>query len=157
MWRVVLFIGLAALAPAWSAGAIDSPACRDAMARLQAQEEQLLALPGPARGVPPPALLALRQQAASRCLGNLEAEPPPAGRMAAPPFAVPPVSLPRPAPVPPAPAPPPALRPPGPSVITSCDLTGCWTNDGTRLTRSGPLLVGPRGVCSASGNLLNCP
>ncbi len=150
---------LLATSPAWGAGAIDSPACRGAMAKLQAQEDRVLAASAPVRGAVPPALTAARRQAAKACLGSADGEPVPAGRMAQPPATVPPVSLPRPAapPVAASPAPSPRAQPIGPSVITSCDLTGCWTNDGTRLHRAGPLLVGPNGPCSTSGNALSCP
>ena len=40
---------------------------------------------------------------------------------------------------------------------TSCDALGCTASDGTRLTRSGPLLMGPRGACTVQGSVLNCP
>jgi len=41
--------------------------------------------------------------------------------------------------------------------ITSCDAAGCWVNDGTRLQRIGPQLLGPRGFCSVLGSMVNCP
>ena len=53
-------------------------------------------------------------------------------------------------------APPPPVTVPRLSVITSCDPGGCWDSDGTRLHRAGPNLMGPRGLCSVQGNVLNC-
>ena len=44
-----------------------------------------------------------------------------------------------------------------PYAITSCDIGGCWANDGSRLTRVGPNLWGPRGICTVQGSLLQCP
>ncbi len=154
MKRLALLACVAA-GPACGAGAIDSLDCRDALARLQAFEDQALAAASRPAAVP---LANLRQRAAKACLGSLKDEPVPAGRMAPPPMVVPPVTL-RLPPAPPAAARPaaPATAPAGPQVITSCDLTGCWANDGTRLNRSGPLLVGPRGPCSTNGSFLVCP
>jgi hypothetical protein len=53
----------------------------------------------------------------------------------------------------------PAVReaPRRPLVTTSCDPAGCWADDGSRLQRFGSQLVGPRGVCSVTGSVLNCP
>jgi hypothetical protein len=42
-------------------------------------------------------------------------------------------------------------------MVTTCDIGGCWTSDGTRLQRAGPDLVGPRGVCTVQGALAFCP
>lgn len=52
---------------------------------------------------------------------------------------------------------PPSPRSTAPTTLTACDASGCWTSDGTRLQRSGPLLLGPRGVCSGSGPFVQCP
>lgn len=41
--------------------------------------------------------------------------------------------------------------------ITFCDAAGCWVNDGTRLQRIGPALIGPTGFCSVHGSVLSCP
>jgi hypothetical protein len=47
------------------------------------------------------------------------------------------------------------VRPP--AGIAACDATGCWTSDGRRLQRTGPVLLGPRGFCTLNGTLLSCP
>jgi hypothetical protein len=64
----------------------------------------------------------------------------------------------------PAPALPAAIAPPQPplaipraATITACDPAGCWDSDGRRLNNMGPLLMGPRGLCTLQGGLLNCP
>jgi hypothetical protein len=54
-----------------------------------------------------------------------------------------------------APAPPLAI--PRPVVITTCDPAGCWDSEGRRLNNMGPLLMGPRGPCTAQGGLASCP
>lgn len=54
-------------------------------------------------------------------------------------------------------APPPPVKVDRLSVITSCDPSGCWDSNGTRLHRLGPNLMGPRGLCTAQGNLFTCP
>jgi hypothetical protein len=54
----------------------------------------------------------------------------------------------------PPPAPLPVQRPP--AMVSSCDATGCWASDGTRLHRAGPNLIGPRGLCTVSGKLVQC-
>lgn len=165
---------------------LESPACRDALAALQAREGALGAatatsaaapasagrprsgaVDAPAKGVSvDPDLRRLRDAAARACLASrLDAPAAPApGRLAQPPVAVPslagaprwpssatipvPVESPRPAV--------PQSRPP--TVVTTCDSAGCWTSDGRRLERVGPnMFVGPRGVCSGQGAMLQCP
>ena len=54
-------------------------------------------------------------------------------------------------------APPPPVKVVRPSVITACDAGGCWDREGVRLHRFGPNLIGPSGLCTAQGNLFNCP
>ncbi len=44
-----------------------------------------------------------------------------------------------------------------PSVITSCDSSGCWDSSGTRYQRSGNVMNGPNGACTITGNAVNCP
>jgi len=51
----------------------------------------------------------------------------------------------------------PALPAPAPTSVLSCDIGGCWANDGSRLNRVGPTLWGPRGACTVLGTLLQCP
>lgn len=137
-----------------------SAACRDALAALQAQEGKAMAERQGASAPTSTELLAQlepwRRQAARACLGGSGDPAPPTHSVAPPPFSVtpapvrPPVAAPTPGAVVP---PPPAV----PSTVTSCDPNGCWTSDGSRLQRVGPNLVGPRGVCSTQGVLLQCP
>ncbi|NRF69870.1 hypothetical protein HLB44_22955 [Aquincola sp. S2] len=103
---------------------------------------------------------ALRRDAARACLGGSGDAPPPTAS-ARPPLSVAPmVALPPSLRMPAAPTTPPTVitpRPSPPVVVTSCDPTGCWASDGSRLTRFGSNLLGPRGVCSTGGGILNCP
>ena len=41
--------------------------------------------------------------------------------------------------------------------VTACDATGCLASDGTRLQWVGPSLLGPRGMCTVQGTVLQCP
>lgn len=146
---------------------LQSAACRNAISVLEDKESEVL-------GEVPPrdparqrdavtALKPLRAQAARVCLGaRLDAEPPPP-RAAPGPVAVPPVALPA-AHVPrtasPSPPPPASTRPgpvAPPATLTACDAAGCWASDGTRLQRLGPGLLGPGGLCTVQGTLVNCP
>lgn len=128
-----------------------------------------------AAGGPRDLLTAVRRQAALRCLGlaipqdsvgpatlKPDRATPSAARIhrvPPPPLAVEPIRL-RPTPalaqVPAGPlGPPPGA--PTPAAITLCDATGCWDSTGVRHNQQGPVLVGPRGVCTLQGGLLNCP
>lgn len=128
-------------------------------------------------------LVRAREAAAQACLGPVKPMPAP-GRagiatpgapVVVPPAAAPPVRpaigpdgvlVPGPTSTPPQtpslaptakptpPAPQPTRRP---LVTTSCDPAGCWADDGSRLQRFGNQLVGPRGVCTVTGSVLNCP
>jgi hypothetical protein len=135
-----------------------------------------------AAGGPRDRLQAAKRQAALSCLGislpadgqqngeagaaTLKADhtkpaPAPRNRVPPPPLPVEPIRL-RPtpmlAPITAPAAPPPALpAPPGPAVITTCDDAGCWDSKGIRYNQQGPVLLGPRGVCTRQGGLLNCP
>ena len=51
--------------------------------------------------------------------------------------------------------PPPAYTPP--AVVTTCDNSGCWDSNGQRINNLGPMLVGPRGVCTVVGGTVHCP
>jgi hypothetical protein len=113
-----------------------------------------------------PDLQRLRDAAARACLASrLDAPAAPApGRLAQPPVVVPSsAGVPRSPTSPTVPVPLESPRPavpqtPPPAVVTTCDAAGCWTSDGRRLERVGPnMFVGPRGVCSAQGALLQCP
>lgn len=158
-----LFAGSATAQPVDS---VASVGCREALAALQAQEAAVLAA-SPAAGradpalqhQPPARLLALRREAARACLGG-SGELPPPQQVAQPPIVVAPIRVARPAAAPALPTgpvrpPPPPAAPP--ATITGCDTAGCWASDGSRLTRAGPNLQGPRGLCSVQGTLLVCP
>ncbi len=166
-----------AAASAQPAGTLPSPECERALQAVQAREDVAASAPDAApradgrRRAPDARLLDLRRRAAQVCLGGKA--PVPQRQVQAPvtvapvtvapvtvapvkvtpvtvaPVTVPPVSVTPPAPPPPRNAP--------PLVITSCDPTGCWASDGSRLNRMGQNLLGPRGLCSVQGNLLQCP
>lgn len=129
---------------------LKSPACGRSIAALEA------ARTGPAGAT---AVEALRRQATRDCLGGsgTRTRPPPTTR---PPVSVAPPVVDAP-PAPSAPVatipPPPPVEIERPAVITSCDAAGCWTSDGVRLNRSGPLLLGPGGACVTSGHVVRCP
>jgi hypothetical protein len=148
--------------------ALKTPECRQALAELRQQEATVEAAreadgtaDGPRTRAARGRLKALADKAAQACLRASPDRPPPQGRMAQPPVAVPP----------PAASPPPRSGTPAgvgpaaplprvdaPVTITSCDLTGCWTSDGTRLQKIGPnQLLGPRGFCSTAGAAVSCP
>jgi hypothetical protein len=149
--RALLPLLLLALPCAAQEDPLKSPACGEAIARLQAARSG---------GAEPASVEALRAAAAATCLGN--ASPPTRpGRVQQPPVAIPPPAIEVPAyavpalPVP-LPAPPPVAieRPPSPAL---CDAGGCWTNDGTHLRHVPPNLYGPRGLCTQHGGLVYCP
>jgi len=61
------------------------------------------------------------------------------------------------APVKAAPASPTMVIPSAPSVLTTCDATGCWDNLGTRYNGTGTTLIGPTGkLCIRSGDWIDC-
>lgn len=128
---------------------LKSPACGRSIAALEAAR----AGPGGAGEIE-----ALRRRATLACLGGSggSARPKPIVR---PPVEVAPpvVDVPPAQPAAAAAPPPPPLEIERPATITSCDAAGCWTSDGIRLNRSGPLLVGPGGACVTSGHVVRCP
>lgn len=103
-------------------------------------------------------LIRARAQVAAACLGGNAGgrerwgAPEPA-QAVPPPRITPARPLPLPDPVP-APAP---LTLPRPTVINSCDSSGCWDSEGRRLNNAGPVLMGPHGLCGGGGNVVNCP
>jgi hypothetical protein len=132
-----------------------SPDCQAARAEL----EQALNDADSSRGQASDRLARARVTAAAACLGGngggrersgapqpAQAVPPPfitQGRSPA---------LPK---LEPAPAPPAIPRP---TIITTCDASGCWDSEGRRLNNAGPVLMGPRGLCSGTaGNSVSCP
>ena len=168
MRRPLPFISLALAAVtsvAQGADPLKSTDCVRALDALQAQEATLIAdAPHPgasesAGSARMASLKTLQRQAAQACLGSRLDAPPPVQRFARPQIAVAPATPPSAAwaVVPPVPA---AALPPIRSTplrtITTCDLAGCWTNDGTRLQRMGSILVGPLGLCTVLGAVLSC-
>jgi hypothetical protein len=146
------------VAPAWASEAdIQSSACRDALAALQAHESALAAASAaagrPATG--DPAWRALRAKAARICLGGAPDAPPPRGATS-PGIAVPPVTAAPSAPSPPRPVPPPLPARTLPSWVTLCDGSGCWTSDGERLPQLGRSPSDPRVHCAIQGRVVLC-
>ncbi|MEK8033335.1 hypothetical protein AACH06_21145 [Ideonella sp. DXS29W] len=160
---------------------MESAACRQALAEVKAQEAALLEArrrAAPQAGAPaaasapvgqgssatPPAeaLIGLRERAARLCLGPGTSGPARSQRTVQTPITVPSASPPRGLLTPTAP-PPTTTEPVVPLrsepmvTIVGCDATGCWASDGTRLQRSGPQLIGPRGACTLQGAVLRCP
>ena len=146
---------------AQSTDPLTSPACVRALDALQAQEAAMLSSGRPhgaarAGAAELAALKPYRKRAAHECLGK---EDPVLERSPRPPVVVAPVTLPPSA----VPAKQGALPPPSPPVqlpplrtVTQCDPSGCWTSDGVRLNRLGPLLVGPPGACTVQSGVLSC-
>jgi hypothetical protein len=160
-----------------SSASPESPDCERALQALQAQESRVIAArqagstASGSTAAPAPLSLdelkALRTAAARACLGGDGQPPPPTARLLSPvempraaPSAVwrPPPALTRPGspsvPATPVPPPPPTDRP---VVITHCDPSGCWANDGIWRPRVGGTLGGPRGLCTTQGTLVSCP
>jgi hypothetical protein len=153
----VLALAAAAFAHAQAADPLHSPECDAQRAALEhALDEAASKRAGAAER-----LAAVRKRAIETCLG-----PERGGRERVgapdPPIVVPApvIEAPR-APVAalPAPvaAPQPAVVVPRPAVITACDPGGCWDSEGHRLNSVGPMIVGPRGVCTLQGGLAHCP
>ncbi|HEY0856841.1 MAG TPA: hypothetical protein VGE16_07280 [Albitalea sp.] len=143
---------------------IESERCRAALGALQdAQAEAVTKRAGaspakPLDGETAKRLEALRRQAARACLGGTGDPTPHAGQPAPAPLDR--RSTPRPlaSPVlPPAPMTPAPVPPAPPLTVLSCDSSGCWASDGSRLQQLGPHLLGPRGLCTQQGLMLNCP
>lgn len=132
------------------AGAADPLKSEACGARLAALEQ--------ARGNEPSTRVeALRAQATRTCLGGSGQAARPGPLAQAPVVVPPPVIEVEPAqPLPQRAPDPPALQPP--PVVTSCDAGGCWDSRGTRLNRSGPVLLGPNGgLCTSAGTTVHCP
>ena len=139
---------LFAAATCVQADPLKSAACGEALSQLDA------ARAGRSGGVDQ-----ARQLAARTCLGLAEPMQPRANRWAQPPISVPPPTIepPRRPPVVASPvAPPPPVHIERPATMTGCDLNGCWTNDGSRLQRVGPNLLGPNGLCTLQGGVAFC-
>jgi hypothetical protein len=138
---------------AQSADPLKSTECKAALGELEAVLGEKTQGPVRAQRV-----AAARRQAALACLGR-GGESGVRSGAPNPPQTVPPPAIAAAPPVPPRPAnaPAPPLAIPRPTVITTCDPAGCWDSEGRRLDNLGPLLMGPRGPCTAQGGLANCP
>jgi len=171
--RAAFVLALALIGGPGATQAVDtlhSDACLRALEALQAREAVEVAArraqaasEAPFQRAAIDGLEALRNAAALACLGSrVDTRPPVLRLRAEPPVTVAPIAgLAR---VGPASAPSGApitgmspLPSPRPTLVTSCDPTGCWTNTGQRLSRAGPNLVGPNGICTLQGVILHCP
>ena len=142
-----------------------SPQCLAAIETLEARLAAMAPLAAPsapadaAQRRAADALHAARQAAAHACLGA-RADAPTPRRADHPPALVAPTRAAAAIPTLPVPAanPLPPVQIPAPKFVTSCDLTGCWASDGTRLQRAGEgLLLGPKGFCTLQAPVLLCP
>lgn len=163
--RVALLLLLASAAAQVQADPLRSPACLSALQRLTVAENSAVEAKSGERVTRPSPVEDASLQGAQRdvarvCLGIAQPSPPAARvRRPEPVAGVRPVQRPTPAAPPPA-APSPEAPPPRPPplvTVTGCDDVGCWTSEGTRLTRQGMLLRGPRGFCTQVGSVLSCP
>ena len=154
-----LFLPALFLACTAAAAAADmhSAECSDALARLQAQED-LQRQTGAQDDATRLRWQGLRTEAARRCLGGDGSLVSPSQHQLRSPIAVAPIAAAARMAAPPAIAMQPALRLNAPPLtLTSCDATGCFASDGSRLTRAGAGLIGPKGLCTVQGNFLQCP
>lgn len=155
--RVLSLVFVAGAASAQAADPLKSVECTQALDALQAREAAMRPAREP-RGAPSEAaaragLQPYRQRVARECLGKEDLAPERAPRA---PIAVSPVTSPSPARLPAREPMPPAVTLPPLRTVTQCDPSGCWTSDGLRLNRLGPVLVGPPGACTVQSGLLSC-
>jgi hypothetical protein len=155
---LLLAAGAASAAPgaiAQAADRLDLPECRAARGELEAALDD----PGLGRNERAQRLAVARKKVLAICLGPASAHPQRSGAPQ-PALAVPAPIISAPPLYPTARATPPPLplvSAPRQAVITICDPQGCWDSDGRRLNNLGPMLVGPRGVCTLQGGIANCP
>ncbi|MBI3348006.1 MAG: hypothetical protein HY020_12460 [Burkholderiales bacterium] len=144
-----------------------TPACRTALQALD-QAEEAMATSGAASSVTAPdrdrqrsvavRLQPLRVRVANACLGGLTTSSPPSQHTwvvptpARPTAAAPRTPLPG---TPPVTVPLPRFDPP--ITVSNCNAATCLGSDGSTLTRVGPNVIGPRGVCTVQGMFLHCP
>ena len=156
---LLLAAGAVSAAPgaiAQAADRLDSPECAAARGELEAALDD----PGLGRNERAQRLAVVRKRVLAICLGPASAHPQrsgapqPAVAVPAPVISAPPLYPTARATPPPLPLP--ALVP-RPAVITTCDPGGCWDSDGRRLNNLGPMLAGPRGVCTVQGGIAICP
>lgn len=148
-----------------------STACHTALKSLADAEDALAAAAGAASSAPAAddtrqravtaQLLPLRQRVADACLGGMTASPSPAQRTWVGPLPARPAT----------PAQPPARplqsgnpvvtvpmpRIDPPVILQHCTGLTCLASDGSTLTRVGPNVVGPRGVCTVVAGSVRCP
>jgi len=133
-----------------------SPECATAQGVLERALQEAVGGSADARQ----ALDAARKQALDICLGPQTGHTERSGAPASP-IAVPSPSftahgggraMHAPTVTPPAP---PSVAPP--TVITTCDASGCWDSQGHRLNSMGPVLIGPQGVCALQPGAVRCP
>lgn len=135
------------------------PLHSDECLAARSELERALAEPPASMQLHPQRLARARRQAGAACLGRdssgreRSGAPEPAQSVPAPIISARPAQPPAPAAVPPQPP----LSIPRPAVITTCDPAGCWDSEGHRLNNMGPLIVGPRGLCTLQAGQLNCP
>lgn len=155
-WTASLALAAAALLTLpVTAGASDDPLQAPRCVRARAELDAALAAPDAVHSA---RLEHARRAARHECLGTDSGERQRSGA----PFpaqVVPPTVAAEPRAHAPAPLtpPPPPLKVPRPTVITTCDAAGCWDSEGRRLNQMGPMLVGPRGVCTQVGGVVSCP
>jgi hypothetical protein len=151
-WIALTWLLACAAAAAQDGDRMQSAECRQALEALRVREAAAASAPSLRAELP-----ALRQRAARDCLGGPGSKEAAPQRLAEPPVRVAPIAVPPAAKPSPAQAPAAAPKPVAPTTVTSCDATGCWASDGSRLQRAGPNLLGPRGLCTQAGPILNCP
>jgi hypothetical protein len=152
----LLLAAVTALAAhAQPADPLDSPECRVARNELEAALDD----PGIGRAERAQRLASVRKKVLAICLGPASARPQRSGApqpvlaVPAPIISAPPLYP----TVRATPPPLPAVAVPRPAVVTTCDPGGCWDSQGQRLNNLGPMLVGPRGVCTLQGGTASCP
>ncbi|MCA0242673.1 MAG: hypothetical protein LCI02_17625 [Proteobacteria bacterium] len=161
--RAAIMLLAPLLLTALNAAAADlaaQPACRTALRALTVAEAAAEPASAASAATSSGRLTAARRQAAVACLGPAAAAasgPPLGARQVLPPAPAMGIGVPRLVSPSSAAAPPPVPAPRPPVSITSCDPVGCWASDGSRLQRAGPMLIGPRGMCSSAAGVLSCP
>jgi len=141
-------------------GAPGSAPCGKALDMLRELEDRVLAAPRERAEALRRQMLQSRRAAALACLGESDDEMRPGPSRVEAPVATPRGTVPPPLPplrLPNTTTPPRVASPNPPRTLSACDANGCWTNDGIRLQRVGPQLLGPSGFCSTAGNSVQCP
>jgi hypothetical protein len=152
---LLIVAGASLAANAQPADRMDSPECRAARDQLEATLDD----PGLGREERAQRLAGVRKEVLTICLGAPSAHPQRSGApepviaVPAPIISLPPAHSNAPG----ATTPLPPVASPRPTVITTCDPGGCWDSAGHRINNLGPMLVGPRGLCTLQGGIANCP